>query len=869
MRISYSPLSWLFLLLQLVLLLTSHLLDAQSLPPMPTAPPAALRPNRINCNNAQLTWTKGDGTHTLLVVKDNTYTSLAVMHPAQQIDSAGFGLYPSYTANQVFGQGSETRPGAYVVYADTGRVANITHLQPNRLYTVRAYTYNINKAYDSLGTVVTQYPGVPAGNYYLLDSAQYVLHTLPACPNVQPLAGPSGIQVQVLDCSTARITLRPGNGEGRIIVVADNAYYTETQPVDGETYFPSPIYGLGSKTNPRKTDFVVSAGRDTSVTVYGLVPGRVYDISAYEYNSLPGPDGGPSDVFDYEHTHASTAHAYMVVSQCPVPEPTVPASNLVTRQLTCNSVRLSWSPGSGTGRLVVMRSAGAGIMMPTQSASYLGNPIFGQGSQTQPGCYVLQVANDTAVTVQGLSGLTYYEVSVYEYRLDGQNRPVYLLSKRPANTFFITPFCAPVGPPTVAARQLEVRSAAAADFGNATVNLRWTTGNGARWLALIRDARSGRASLETPVDYTTYTPVSNQLVPANLLAAGTYFVGGGVYAGVAADSVLTLSQLPIGHEYEVAIYEYNVDTLYGPLYSPVPAVLTFRTPRKAPVLAGSLNAAREASLQWTVAGEWQCLGYVVERSTDGVTFSGPSTGPLITQIVQAGSDSARTASYSRVDQPAITAPTHFRLRMVHRDGEAVYSNAVLLTPSVPLPVELVAFTGKLRPAGGVQLNWSTAQEKNSAYFDVERSADGRQFTAIGRVAAAGTSTQLRTYELLDPAPLQQLAYYRLHQVDLDGADTYSAVLSLRPAVLPQQLTVWPNPASPGRQASLRLTGLTDLASPVLVTVRSITGQLVRQQQLPAASVVEWSWSLEGYTPGVYLVEVQTSTGPHVARLLIE
>ena len=865
---SYNPNWWLVLLIQVVLWLTSHLVSAQPGSPMPTAPPQALRPNRVNCNNAQLTWTKGAGTHTLLVVKDNTYTSLAVMHPAQQIDSAGVGVFPSYSANQVFGQGSETRPGAYVVYADTGRVANITHLQPNRLYTVRAYTYNINSAYDSLGTVITQYPGVPAGNYYLLDSAQYVLHTLPTCPNVQPLAGPSGIQVQVLDCSTARITLRPGNGEGRIIVVADNAYYTETQPVDGETYFPSPIYGQGSKTNPRKTDFVVSAGRDTSVTVYGLVPGRVYDISAYEYNSLPGPDGGPSDVFDYEHTHASTAHAYMVVSPCSAPEPAAPASALVARQLTCSSVRLSWSPGAGDGRLVVMRSAGSGIMMPTQNVSYQGNPLFGLGSQTQPGCYVLQVANDTAVSVQGLSASTYYEVSVYEYRLDGQGRPVYLLSKRPANSFFITPFCPSVGPPTVAAGQLEVSSAAAVDFGNATVNLRWRTGNGAHWLALVRDARSGRASLLAPTDGTTYAPVSNQLVPANLIGAGTYVVGGGLYAGVAADSALTLTQLPIGHEYEVAIYEYNVDGLLGPMYSSTAAVLTFRTPRMAPVLAGSLNAAREASLQWDVAGEWQCLGYIVERSADGVTFSGPSTGPPVSQIVQTGSDSARTASYTRIDRPAITAPTHFRLRMVHRDGETVYSNVVLLTLAVPLPVELVAFAGKARPDGGVQLSWTTAQEKSSAYFEVQRSYDGRAFEALGRVTAAGTSTQRLDYGYTDQRPISKATYYRLRQVDLDGTPHYSPMAVVSPANAVAGLLLWPNPSEAGETATLRLSGVAEAAQVVRVSLRSATAQLVLQREAAAASTVEITLPLQGLAPGLYLLDAVAGSHRWQTKLII-
>ena len=91
----------------------------------------------------------------------------------------------------------------------------------------------------------------------------------------------------------------------------------------------------------------------------------------------------------------------------------------------------------------------------------------------------------------------------------------------------------------------------------------------------------------------------------------------------------------------------------------------------------------------------------------------------------------------------------------------------------PLPVELSAFTATAEGAA-VRLVWATASEKNSARFEVERSTDGRTFAAIGAVAAAGSSTALRSYELLDatlPASTATL-YYRLKQVDQDGSFSY-------------------------------------------------------------------------------------------------
>ena len=68
---------------------------------------------------------------------------------------------------------------------------------------------------------------------------------------------------------------------------------------------------------------------------------------------------------------------------------------------------------------------------------------------------------------------------------------------------------------------------------------------------------------------------------------------------------------------------------------------------------------------------------------------------------------------------------------------------------VPLPVALTAFTATAAGPAAVRLAWATASERNSAVFEVERSLDGRGFGRIGSVAAAGSSSAPRRYELLD------------------------------------------------------------------------------------------------------------------------
>jgi hypothetical protein len=92
-----------------------------------------------------------------------------------------------------------------------------------------------------------------------------------------------------------------------------------------------------------------------------------------------------------------------------------------------------------------------------------------------------------------------------------------------------------------------------------------------------------------------------------------------------------------------------------------------------------------------------------------------------------------------------------------------------------LPVTLTTFTGSARMEGNL-LEWSTGSERNSAYFIVERGANGLDFAPIGTVEAAGESSTLRSYELLDTNAPEGISYYRLRMVDRTGAEELSDIV---------------------------------------------------------------------------------------------
>ncbi|MEO7983617.1 MAG: hypothetical protein ABI688_06020 [Bacteroidota bacterium] len=79
---------------------------------------------------------------------------------------------------------------------------------------------------------------------------------------------------------------------------------------------------------------------------------------------------------------------------------------------------------------------------------------------------------------------------------------------------------------------------------------------------------------------------------------------------------------------------------------------------------------------------------------------------------------------------------------------------------------------------GVQLQWQIAAELNTERFEIERSADGVNFTKIGTVASSGSSNTTKDYSFPDNSPAT-VNYYRIKQIDKDGKVNYSKTLSVK------------------------------------------------------------------------------------------
>lgn len=185
-----------------------------------------------------------------------------------------------------------------------------------------------------------------------------------------------------------------------------------------------------------------------------------------------------------------------------------------------------------------------------------------------------------------------------------------------------------------------------------------------------------------------------------------------------------------------------------------------------------------------------------------------------------------------------------------------------MTGTTPLPVKLVAFEAK-RTGSSVACSWATASESDNNHFSVERSLDGQTFQALGTVAGAGTSSLQHSYRFVDAQPVSTLAYYRLHQVDNSGRDSYSPVATVAGLAASVQLAAAPNPTD----GQLSVTLSTPEATTVRGTLSTVLGSSVLSfEQAIEAGLQVLPLDLSTLPAGVYLLRVETPQGRQTLRV---
>lgn len=162
---------------------------------------------------------------------------------------------------------------------------------------------------------------------------------------------------------------------------------------------------------------------------------------------------------------------------------------------------------------------------------------------------------------------------------------------------------------------------------------------------------------------------------------------------------------------------------------------------------------------------------------------------------------------------------------VNRNGLSGFSVFGVAQSLLPLPIELLEFTGEMVGEDNL-LKWETVSEQNNDYFTVERSRDGLIFQDLGIVDGAGNTNTTLNYQLYDFDPYPGITYYRLKQTDFDGSFSYSKTIALNRDMVGAEISdIYPNPAS--GQISFEVT--TANQGSLSLNMYDQTGRLIKKE----------------------------------------
>ena len=174
------------------------------------------------------------------------------------------------------------------------------------------------------------------------------------------------------------------------------------------------------------------------------------------------------------------------------------------------------------------------------------------------------------------------------------------------------------------------------------------------------------------------------------------------------------------------------------------------------------------------------------------------------------------------------------------------------------PVTLTSFAAHHK-GSGVSIDWSTSQELNNSYFQVERSADGStNWSVIATVMGAGNSQVVNNYNSYDAAPLSGVNYYRLKQVDTDGKYTYSNTVAVKMDLQKMAVSVLANPF----YNTLSVNFVSSTSQMVTARLVDITGKQigVEKWSLNSGTTKKDFSNVSGLQHGMYILSIVNNNG---------
>jgi subtilisin family serine protease len=194
-------------------------------------------------------------------------------------------------------------------------------------------------------------------------------------------------------------------------------------------------------------------------------------------------------------------------------------------------------------------------------------------------------------------------------------------------------------------------------------------------------------------------------------------------------------------------------------------------------------------------------------------------------------------------------------------------NALDAVDYFPTPVELESFTARII-GGKVNLEWSTATEKNNRGFEIQRKTGTSDFMSIGFAQGQGTKTDPTNYSYTDYNSHKGLVTYRLKQIDFDGKYTFSKEVTVDVPVATDFILEqnYPNPFNP----TTRINYSVPYASQIRLALYDILGNQVKVLTDEEKAPGNYSYTLNaaGLSSGVYFVRLNAGSSNWIIKITL-
>lgn len=215
-------------------------------------------------------------------------------------------------------------------------------------------------------------------------------------------------------------------------------------------------------------------------------------------------------------------------------------------------------------------------------------------------------------------------------------------------------------------------------------------------------------------------------------------------------------------------------------------------------------------------------------------------------------DPGKLVIYGQVGSGDISDPLGFTYQLTDQAGFSSPAATYDVSTQAPMPVTLATFE-VINESNAALVTWSTSEEVNSDYFDLQHSVDAKTWHQIGRVEATEDSKNSVRYSYVHASVASGQNFYRLKMVDKDGSFAYSSIRNLEVS-LPQQLMVYPNPVKD--LLTLKIEGLTSGNQVAGVTFINLSGKTVYSIQGPVPAGVD----VTRLPAGAYILTITQKDG---------